>query len=142
MEGVWKRDLFEFAPELRKKAAQSAMADIPPDIAIDEGWKLLSNERPVRFKEMEYHLPIAERDLFEFAPELRKKAAQSAMADIPPDIAIDEGWNSSPGDQDRTNGPCPRGSPPHPDHWVYVRLSLRSIDDEAPRRFRCFQARI
>ena len=31
------RDLFEFAPELRKKAAQSAMADIPPDIAIDEG---------------------------------------------------------------------------------------------------------
>lgn len=55
------RDLFEFAPELRKKAAQSAMADIPPDIAIDEGWKLLSNERPVRFKEMEYHLPIAEQ---------------------------------------------------------------------------------
>lgn len=55
------RDLFEFAPELRKKAAQSAMADIPPDIAIDEGWKLLSNERPVRFKEMEYHLPITEQ---------------------------------------------------------------------------------
>ncbi|MBK7161270.1 MAG: FAD-binding protein [Sphingomonadales bacterium] len=55
------RDLFEFTPELRKKAAQSAMADIPPDIAIDEGWKLLSNERPVRFKEMEYHLPIAEQ---------------------------------------------------------------------------------
>lgn len=55
------RDLFEFTPELRKKAAQSAMADIPPDIAIDEGWKLLSNERPVRFKEMEYHLPIGEQ---------------------------------------------------------------------------------
>jgi FAD-linked oxidoreductase len=55
------RDLFEFTPELRRKAAQSAMADIPPDIAIDEGWKLLSNERPVRFKEMEYHLPIGEQ---------------------------------------------------------------------------------
>ena len=55
------RDLFEFAPELRRRAAQSAMADIQPDIAIDEGWKLLSNERPVRFKEMEYHLPIAEQ---------------------------------------------------------------------------------
>lgn len=55
------RDLFEFTPELRKKAAQSAMADTPPDTAIDEGWKLLSNERPVRFKEMEYHLPIAEQ---------------------------------------------------------------------------------
>lgn len=55
------RDLFEFTPGLRRRAAQAAMADIPPEVAIDEGWKLLSNERPVRFKEMEYHLPIAEQ---------------------------------------------------------------------------------
>lgn len=55
------RDLFEFTPALRRRAAQAAMADIPPEIAVDEGWKLLSNERPVRFKEMEYHLPIAEQ---------------------------------------------------------------------------------
>jgi FAD-linked oxidoreductase len=52
------RDLFEFTPALRRRAAQAAMADIPPEVAIDEGWKLLSNERPVRFKEMEYHLPL------------------------------------------------------------------------------------
>ena len=55
------RDIFEFAPGLRKRAARAAMADIEPEIAIDEGWKLLSNERPVRFKEMEYHVPIAEQ---------------------------------------------------------------------------------
>ena len=55
------RDLFEFTPALRRRAAQAAMADIPPEVAIDEGWKLLSNERPVRFKEMEYHVPIAEQ---------------------------------------------------------------------------------
>lgn len=55
------RDLFEFSPALRRRAAQSAMADIPPEVAVDEGWKLLSNERPVRFKEMEYHVPIAEQ---------------------------------------------------------------------------------
>jgi len=55
------RDLFEFTPDLRRRAARAAMADIPPEVAIDEGWKLLSNERPVRFKEMEYHLPIAEQ---------------------------------------------------------------------------------
>ncbi len=55
------RDLFEFTPALRRRAAQAAMADIPPEVAIGEGWKLLSNERPVRFKEMEYHLPIAEQ---------------------------------------------------------------------------------
>jgi FAD/FMN-containing dehydrogenase len=28
-----------------------------PETAVDEGWKLLSTERPVRFNEMEYHLP-------------------------------------------------------------------------------------
>jgi FAD/FMN-containing dehydrogenase len=26
-------------------------------VAVDDGWKLLSNERPLRFNEMEYHLP-------------------------------------------------------------------------------------
>lgn len=55
------RDLFEFTPDLRRRAAQAAMADIPPEVAVDEGWKLLSNERPVRFKEMEYHVPIAQQ---------------------------------------------------------------------------------
>jgi FAD-linked oxidoreductase len=53
------RDAFEFTPGLRKQIAGKLLADIPPEIAIDDGWKLLSNERPVRFKEMEYHLPIA-----------------------------------------------------------------------------------
>jgi FAD-linked oxidoreductase len=52
------RDVFEFAPGLRKQIAGKLLADIPPEVAIDEGWKLLSNERPVRFKEMEYHVPI------------------------------------------------------------------------------------
>lgn len=52
------RDLFEFTPDLRRRAAQMAMKDLPEDVAVDEGWKLLSNERPDRFKEMEYHLPI------------------------------------------------------------------------------------
>ncbi|WP_309621416.1 D-arabinono-1,4-lactone oxidase [Novosphingobium sp.] len=53
------RDLFEFTPGLRRRAAQMAMKDLPEEVAIDEGWKLLSNERPDRFKEMEYHLPIS-----------------------------------------------------------------------------------
>lgn len=52
------RDLFELTPGLRRRAAQMAMKDLPEEVAIDEGWKLLSNERPDRFKEMEYHLPI------------------------------------------------------------------------------------
>ncbi|MBS0474780.1 MAG: FAD-binding protein [Proteobacteria bacterium] len=52
------RDWFEFAPGLRRKLAGEEMAKIPPEEMVDEGWKLLSNERPVRFNETEYHLPI------------------------------------------------------------------------------------
>jgi FAD-linked oxidoreductase len=52
------RDLFGFSSGLRKRIAHSAMAELPPEEAVDEGWKLLSNERPVRFNEIEYHLPL------------------------------------------------------------------------------------
>ncbi len=52
------RDLFGFSNSLRRRMAQSAMSALPPEEAVDEGWKLLSNERPVRFNEMEYHFPV------------------------------------------------------------------------------------
>ncbi|QUD89758.1 D-arabinono-1,4-lactone oxidase [Phenylobacterium montanum] len=51
------RDLFGFVPPLRKAVAQSLMGGIKPEVMVDEGWKLLSNDRPVRFNEMEFHLP-------------------------------------------------------------------------------------
>lgn len=52
------RDWFEFAPSVRRRLAAEELGKIPPEEMIDEGWKLLSNERPVRFNETEYHLPI------------------------------------------------------------------------------------
>ena len=52
------RDWFEFTPSLRRRIAAEELAKIPPEEVVDEGWKLLSNERPVRFNEIEYHLPI------------------------------------------------------------------------------------
>jgi len=52
------RDWFEFTPSLRQQLAASEIAKIPPAEVVDEGWKLLSNERPIRFNETEYHLPI------------------------------------------------------------------------------------
>ena len=52
------RDWFEFAPALRRRLAAGELAKIPPEEVVDHGWKLLSNERPVRFNEIEYHLPI------------------------------------------------------------------------------------
>jgi len=52
------RDLTGFLPGVRRSLAQAGFKDAPPEEAVDEGWKLLSNERPVRFNEMEYHLPL------------------------------------------------------------------------------------
>jgi FAD/FMN-containing dehydrogenase len=52
------RDVFGFSNGLRRRMAQAAMADLPAEEAVDEGWKLLSNERPVRFNEIEYHFPL------------------------------------------------------------------------------------
>ncbi len=55
------RDWLGFAPALRRAAAHAAFQDMAASEAIDEGWKLLSNERPVRFNEMEYHLPLEQQ---------------------------------------------------------------------------------
>jgi FAD-linked oxidoreductase len=53
------RDLFGWMPALRRALARSALTGAPEEQAIDDSWKLLSNERPVRFNEMEFHLPRA-----------------------------------------------------------------------------------
>ena len=49
------RDLFGFSSSLRRRVARRLLQELPPEEAVDAGWKLLSNERPVRFNEMEYH---------------------------------------------------------------------------------------
>lgn len=51
------RNLFGFSTGLRKAAAKTLLGGTKPETAVDEGWKLLSTERPVRFNEMEFHLP-------------------------------------------------------------------------------------
>lgn len=59
--GVLKglRNLLGFSTPLRKFAAKELLSAYgsKPEEAIDDGWNLLSTERPVRFNEMEYHLP-------------------------------------------------------------------------------------
>lgn len=90
------RDVFEFTPGLRKQLASAALEDIPPEIAIDEGWKLLSNERPVRFKEMEYHLPIAEQvdALREIITRIEREATDVFFPIEARIIAPDDAWLS------------------------------------------------
>jgi FAD-linked oxidoreductase len=53
----WLRDWAGFSSALRRRLAQMAMAQLKPEESIEEAWKVLSNERDVRFNEMEYHLP-------------------------------------------------------------------------------------
>jgi FAD-linked oxidoreductase len=90
------RDLFAVFPPLRRIIARKAIESTPPSNAVDDGWKLLSNERPVRFNEMEYHLPA----------EQQAQAAREVLAAIEtnrPDvffpfelrsIAQDDAWLS------------------------------------------------
>lgn len=51
------RNLLGFSTPLRKAAAKALLGGTKPETAVDEGWKLLSTERPVRFNEMEFHIP-------------------------------------------------------------------------------------
>ena len=51
------RNLLGFSTPLRKAAAKALLGSTKPEEAVGEGWKLLSTERPVRFNEMEFHLP-------------------------------------------------------------------------------------
>ena len=90
------RDWFEFAPSLRRKLAAEELAKIPPEEVVDEGWKLLSNERPVRFNEIESHLPIEAQ-----VPALREvlSAIETHRKDVffPIEvrvIAADDAWLS------------------------------------------------
>lgn len=97
MMGIKKlRDWFEFAPSLRCKYADQELAKIEPEEVVDEGWKLLSNERPVRFNEMEYHLPIenqmaALREVLKAIEAHRRDVFFPLEARV---IAADDAWLS------------------------------------------------
>ncbi|MDP3634201.1 D-arabinono-1,4-lactone oxidase [Phenylobacterium sp.] len=66
------RNLLGFSTPLRKAAAKALLGPTKPEEAVGEGWKLLSTERPVRFNEMEFHLP----------PESQMAALKAVMAAI------------------------------------------------------------
>ena len=90
------RDLFEFTPGTRTALAGKLLEDIPPEVAVDEGWKLLSNERPVRFKEMEYHLPIDRQVevLREVIARIEREATDVFFPIEARIIAADDAWLS------------------------------------------------
>lgn len=90
------RDVFEFMPGTRKAIAGKLLEDVPPEVAVDEGWKLLSNERPVRFKEMEYHLPI-DRQVEVLREVIRRIEREATDVFFPIEariIAPDDAWLS------------------------------------------------
>lgn len=51
------RDQFGWAPWLRRKTVQALMPTGVVEDFSDESWRLLSTARPIKFNEMEYHMP-------------------------------------------------------------------------------------
>ena len=90
------RDLFGFAPGLRQWVAGLALDQIPPEEIVDEGWKLLSNERPVRFNEMEFHLPAENQiaALIEVIEAIEKYRSDVFFPVEVRTIAADDAWLS------------------------------------------------
>lgn len=90
------RNLLGFATPVRKAAAKALLSTAKPETAVDEGWKLLSTERPVRFNEMEFHLP-AENQLKALEEVVRTLEKERPDVFFPIEarrIAPDDAWLS------------------------------------------------
>ncbi len=90
------RNLLGFATPLRKAAGHALLSTAKPETAVDEGWKLLSTERPVRFNEMEFHLPV-ENQLKALAEVVRVIEKERPDVFFPIEtrrIAPDDAWLS------------------------------------------------
>ena len=90
------RNLLGFSTPLRKAAARTLLAGAKPETAVDEGWKLLSTERPVRFNEMEFHLPadVQLKALEEVVAAIEKERPDVFFPIEVRRIAADEAWLS------------------------------------------------
>jgi FAD-linked oxidoreductase len=51
------RDWLGWSPALRRRVGRQLLKTLKPETVVSESWQLLSNERPIRFNEMEFHLP-------------------------------------------------------------------------------------
>ena len=51
------RDWLAWAPPLRRATAKAIIAQFGPETLTAPSYQLLSTERPIRFNEMEYHIP-------------------------------------------------------------------------------------
>ena len=90
------RNLLGFSTPLRKAAARALLAGVKPEAAIDEGWKLLSTDRPVRFNEMEFHLPaeVQIKALAEVVATIEKHRPDVFFPIEARRIAPDDAWLS------------------------------------------------
>ena len=52
------RDMFGWAPWLRRRIAQGSLPKGLIEESTDAYWKLLATARPTKFNEMEYHIPL------------------------------------------------------------------------------------
>lgn len=56
------RDKLGWAPSIRRLVTSKALPKGLIEDQVDESWRLLSTTRPIKFNEMEYHIPIEHAD--------------------------------------------------------------------------------
>lgn len=89
------RDSFGWFPWLRRKIAQTAIPTGEVENFTDESWALLSTTRPVRFVEMEYHIP--REAALATVRQVIRKLDQTSEAFFPMEfrnVAADTAWLS------------------------------------------------
>lgn len=99
----WARTLLSWAPAVRRRIILREMARRPVEDAVDFSWRLLAHSRTMRFREMEYHLPVAEA-LPALGEVVRRVERDRPEVFFPIEVrqtAGDDGWISPFGDGPR-----------------------------------------
>lgn len=89
------RDLFGWAPSVRRKLVSSALPKGEVENQVDKSWRLLSTARPIKFNEMEYHIPLEHADVV--LREVLKRLDARKDVFFPVEVrfvAQDEAWLS------------------------------------------------
>ncbi|MBI1211811.1 MAG: FAD-binding protein [Alphaproteobacteria bacterium] len=89
------RDWFSWAPWLRRMIGKGLIANQETESVVGPAWRLLSTDRPMRFNEMEYHLP--REALTSVLPQVIAAIERHSEAYFPIEVrfvAEDDAWLS------------------------------------------------
>lgn len=89
------RDKLGWAPTLRRKIVEKALPKGVIEDQVDDSWRLLSTTRPIKFNEMEYHIPFEHAD--SVLPEVIRRLDANPQIFFPIEVRFvspDDAWLS------------------------------------------------